>query len=124
MELELLLDDGLDVLFSETFNQVELVLEDDHAEENFSISELSLSELKLSDLSDLFHNWLDFTFELFVKSDQLESPVNREGAFGFGELLVLGFIFGVDDFIDLHDFVCRGYLWSVPFVVDYNFLSI
>ena len=69
MELEMFLDDALNVLLSETLDQVEFVLENDHAEEHFSVLEFSLSELKFSQFSHFFHHWFNLVLQILVKSN-------------------------------------------------------
>lgn len=82
VELELLLNDRLDVLLPEAFDQVEFVLENNNTEENLSVFKLSFPEFELPDFTYLFHHRLYFVLELFVESNQLQAPINRVRTFG------------------------------------------
>ena len=69
MELEMILDDALNVLIAETLDQVELVLENYHTEENFPVLEFTLTELELSDFSHFFHDWLNLVLQIFIEGN-------------------------------------------------------
>lgn len=71
MELELLLDNGLDKLLSETLDKVEFILENSQTEENFPTFELALSELEFSNFAYFFQNLFNDTFKLRIKSHKL-----------------------------------------------------
>ncbi len=62
MNFELLLDNGLNMIISETFNQVELIFKDCQTEKNWSIFELAGSEFKFSYSSYFFNDSLYFAF--------------------------------------------------------------
>ncbi len=69
MELKMFLDDVLDVLLSETLDQVKLILENDHTEEHFPVFELSLTELEFSHFSNLFYYCFNLTLQILIESN-------------------------------------------------------
>lgn len=124
VELKLLLNDGLNILLSETFYQVELVLENDHTKKDFSAFELTFAKLEFPNFSDFFHNGFDFIFELLIKCDQLKCPINRVETFSLCKLFILSFIIRVYEVVDFCDFLCWCYLGSISFVVNDDLLPV
>ena len=115
MELEFLLDNSLNIIFSETLNQIKFVFENYNAEKYFSVFELSLSKLEFSYLSNFFQYWLNFTFELLIKSHQLYCTIHW-----IWTIHLLGFfviIFSIYHVINLSNFLSDSYFWSISFVI-------
>ena len=115
VELEFLLDNSFNIIISETLDQIEFVFENHNAEKYFSVFELSLSKLEFSYFSNFFHYWLNFTFELFVKSHQLYCTIYWIWTVDLLWLFVI--IFSIDHIINLTNFLSDSYFWSISFVI-------
>ena len=112
-----MLDNGLNELLSETFYQIKFVFKNHYAEKYFSIFELALSELEFSNLTNFFHYWFNFTFQFFIKSHYLNCTVDRVWAVDWLRFFII--VFSIDHIINLADFLCDCYFWSISFVI-YN----
>jgi hypothetical protein len=121
VEFELLLDNGLDKLLSETLDQVEFILENSQTEKNLSAFELALTELEFSNLAYFLQNWLNDSFKLRIKSHELQSSIHRERALIQGLFLSLLIFICINHIIDFSDLISRCQFRAVSLVIDNNF---
>ena len=69
MELEVFLNNTLNVLLPKTLNQVEFVLENDHAKKHFSVLELPFTKLEFSYFTHFFHHWFNLVLQILIESN-------------------------------------------------------
>jgi hypothetical protein len=96
MELELLLNEGLNELISEAFDEVELVFENNKTEKHLSVLVLSPSELALSYFPYFFHYRLNPPLQVLIEGHKFQSPIDRIWAFTYRYLVVSTSVFRVN----------------------------